>query len=339
MFTPIFMGLSLSDVPSGRRPILKVRTMSEARLQIPLAPYAEVAELERELGCSNAVAQVLVRRGFCDAAAARDWLAGADAHSLAEFGGIEEAVAVVRRHVAAGSRIVVHGDYDVDGVCSTAVLVRALRALGADVGWHLPSRTEDGYGLSVATVDRLAAQGCALLITADCGITAVGEVAAARAAGVEVIVTDHHTPRADGALPDCPIVHPRVGGYPCVDLCATGVAHLLARALHPDSADEDLDLVALATVADCVPLIGENRRLVREGLRALAATSRVGLRALMAISKCDPSAVDARTCGFRLAPRINAAGRLSRADAGLELLLTDDAERARAIAEELDHAN
>ena len=313
--------------------------MAEARLQIPLAPYGEVAALERELGCSHAVAQVLVRRGLGDAGAARAWLAGAERHGLSEFGGMEEAVALVRRHLADGSRIVVHGDYDVDGVCSTAILVRALRAVGADVGWYLPSRTEDGYGLSLATVDRLAASGCALLITADCGITAVGEVAAARAAGMDVVVTDHHTPRADGALPDCPIVHPRVGGYPCPDLCATGVAYLVATALHPEYADADLDLVALATVADCVPLVGENRRLVRDGLRALAATRRVGLRALMAVSKCDPGAVDARTCGFRLAPRINAAGRLSRADAGLELLLTDDPERAKAIAEELDAAN
>jgi len=313
--------------------------MSDARLQIPLAPYGEVAALSRELGCSDALAQVLVRRGFGDLDAARSWLAGEEAHPLEAFGGLAEAVDVVRAHVSAGSRIVVHGDYDVDGVSSTAILVRALRSLGADVGWYLPSRTEDGYGLSLATVDRLAAQGCQLLITADCGITAVGEVAAARAAGMAVVVTDHHTPRADGSLPDCPIVHPRVGGYPCPELCATGVAYLVARALDPESADVDLDLVALATVADCVPLIGENRRLVREGLRALAATQRVGLRALMAVAKADPGAVDARTCGFRLAPRINAAGRLSRADAGLELLLTEDPDRAKAIAEELDQAN
>ena len=160
-----------------------------------------------------------------------------------------------------------------------------------------------------------------------------------------VVVTDHHTPRGDGALPDAPIVHPRVGGYPCPDLCAAGVAYLVARALlraagrDPDEADVDLDIVALATIADCVPLRGENRRLVREGLLALAATKRPGLRALMAVAHCDPGAVDARSCGFRLAPRINAAGRLHRADAGLELLLTDDDERAAAIADELDHAN
>jgi single-stranded-DNA-specific exonuclease len=319
--------------------------MPEARLQIPPAPFAAVAALERELGCSQAVAQVLVRRGFADAGAAREWLDGAVRHPLDRFSGIEEAAAVVLRHVADGSRVVVHGDYDVDGVSSTSILVRVLRSLGADVGWYLPSRTEDGYGLARATVDRLAAEGCRLLITVDCGITAVEEVAAAKAAGMDVVVTDHHSPRADGVLPDAPIVHPRVSGYPCGDLCAAGVAYLFSQALlagagrDPAEADIDLDLVALATVADCVPLVGENRRLVREGLLALAGTRRVGLRALMAVAKCDPGAVDARSCGFRLAPRINAAGRLHRADAGLELMLTDDPERAKQIAEELDSAN
>jgi single-stranded-DNA-specific exonuclease len=304
--------------------------MSEARLQIPAAPYAVVAALERELGCSNVVAQVLVRRGLAEPESARAWLAGADRHHEDEFGGLADAATGILGHVQAGTRIVVHGDYDVDGVSSTAILVRVLRSLGADVGWYLPSRAEDGYGLNLATVDRLAGEGYGLLITADCGITSVGEVAAARAAGMAVVVTDHHTQRGDGALPEAPIVHPRVGGYPCPDLCAAGVAYLVARALlraagrDPDEADVDLDIVALATIADCVPLRGENRRLVREGLRALAATRRPGLRALMAVSHCDPGAVDARSCGFRLAPRINAAGRLHRADAGLELLLTDD---------------
>jgi single-stranded-DNA-specific exonuclease len=318
--------------------------MPEARLHIPPAPFAAVAALEEALGCSHAVAQVLVRRGLADETTARAWLAGDECHPPESFGGMDEAVGAILAHVSASSRIVVHGDYDVDGVSSTAILVRALRDLGADVGWYLPSRTEDGYGLSLATVDRLAAQGTKLLVTADCGITAVGEVAAARAAGMDVVVTDHHTPRAD-ALPDAPIVHPRVGGYPCAELCAAGVAYFVSRALRaaagrdPAEADADLDLVALATVADCVPLIGENRRLVREGLRALAATKRPGLRALMAVSQCDPGSVDARSCGFRLAPRINAAGRLHRADAGLELMLTDDPDRAKQIAEELDHAN
>jgi single-stranded-DNA-specific exonuclease len=242
-------------------------------------------------------------------------------------------------------RITIHGDYDVDGVCSTAILVRTLRALGADVDWYLPSRLEDGYGLSSATVTRLAERGTRLLVTVDCAITAVDEVAAARAAGLEVVVTDHHSPRADGRLPDAPIVHPALCGYPCQDLCATGVAHKLASALFaaaetdPARADEDLDLVALATVADVVALRGENRRLVREGLRVLAGTRRPGLRALMRVAKLDPGAVDARAVGFRLAPRINAAGRLYRADAGLELLLTEDERRADEVAQELDRAN
>jgi single-stranded-DNA-specific exonuclease len=322
-----------------------MHTMPEARLQIPPAPFAEVAALREAIGCSDAVAQVLVRRGLGEAGAAREWLDGDVRHALDGFSGIEEGAQVVLAHIARSSRLVVHGDYDVDGVSSTAVLVRVLRSLGADVGWYLPSRTEDGYGLNANTVARLASEGCALLITADCGITAVDEVAAARAAGMDVVVTDHHTPRADGVLPDAPIVHPRVGGYPCGDLCAAGVAYLFSRGLlaaagrDPEEADVDLDLVALATVADCVPLVGENRRLVREGLKALAGTRRPGLRALMAVSKCDPGAVDARSCGFRLAPRINAAGRLHRADAGLELLLTEDPERAQQIADELDHAN
>jgi single-stranded-DNA-specific exonuclease len=167
----------------------------------------------------------------------------------------------------------------------------------------------------------------------------VDEVAHARAAGLEVVVTDHHSPRADGALPGCPIVHPAVGGYPCPELCGTAVAFKLAQALGAPSAGEDLELVALATVADLMPLRGENRCLVRDGLRQLANTAKPGLQALMAVARADPSALDAHALGFRLAPRINAAGRLRRPDAGLELLLTRDDGRAQEIAAELDAVN
>jgi single-stranded-DNA-specific exonuclease len=323
----------------------------ERRLDIPPARIAEVRALERALGVSFATAQVLVRRGLGDAGVARAWLAADERYEPAMFAGIDAAVALVLEHVRSGSRVTVHGDYDVDGVCSTAIVVRALRGLGADVDWFLPSRGEDGYGLSAATVERLADRGTRLLVTVDCAITAVDEVAIARARGMDVVVTDHHSVRADGVLPDAPIVHPMVGGYPCADLCAAGVAYKFATALVAGaggegmpadpgySPDDDLDLVALATVADCVPLRGENRRLVREGLRALAASPKPGIRALMRVARVDPSALDSRAIGFRLAPRINAAGRLYRADAGLELVLTDDAERAAAIADELDQAN
>ncbi len=316
-----------------------------ARLRIDPYDVAAAMNLERELGVSHALAQVLVRRGFSEPALARAWLAADARHDPAQFAGIDTATSLVLRHVAANTRITIHGDYDVDGVCSTAILVGVLRRLGADVDWFLPSRTEDGYGLSAATVHRLAARGTRLLITADCAITAVDEVAAARAAGMDVVVSDHHSPRADGRLPDAALVHPAVCGYPCADLCAAGVAYKLAAALlsaagrDPAEADADLDLVALATIADCVPLRGENRRLVRAGLRALAATTKPGLRALMRVSRADPARIDARAVGFRLAPRINAAGRLERADAGLELVLTTDEARAGQIADELDRLN
>ena len=314
---------------------------------VPPAPRLELASydltaalaLERELGVSHVLAQVLVRRGLSDVSAARAFMHPTEAHEPSAFAGIERAVAVIERHIRAGNRIVVHGDYDVDGVCATATMVRALRALGADVGWYLPDRLTDGYGLALETVRRLAAGGTALLVTVDCAITAVDEVAAARAAGVEVVVCDHHAPRADGRLPDCEIVHPALCGYPCVDLCGTGVAYKVAQALGAPGVEDDIELVALATVADLMPLVGENRRLVRDGLLALSRTSRPGLRALMTVSKADPSALDTGTLGFRLAPRINAAGRLRRADAGLELLLTDDERRAAEIAAELDRVN
>ncbi len=315
------------------------------RLKIAPCDIGAVLALERELGVSHPTAQVLVRRGLADPGAARAWLAAAERHDPSEFAGIDAVCTRVLDHVRAGRRITIHGDYDVDGVCSTAILVRVLRALGADVDWFLPSRAEDGYGLSTATVQRLAARGTKLLITVDCAITAVDEVAAARAAGMDVVVTDHHSPRADGVLPDAPIVHPAVCGYPCLDLCAAGVAYKLAAALlsaageDPALADADLDLVALATIADCVPLRGENRRLVRAGLRSIAATKRPGLRALMRVARVDPARIDATAVGFRLAPRINAAGRLERADAGLELMLTPDEIRAAQIADELDRLN
>jgi single-stranded-DNA-specific exonuclease len=319
--------------------------MLRPRFQIADCPPQDVARLRRELGVSGALAQVLVRRGFGEPASARAFLAAEEEHSPAAFDGIEQAVAMILAHVATKQRITIHGDYDVDGICSTAILVRALRALGADVDSYLPDRASDGYGLGKPTVERLAARGTQLLITVDCAITAVEEVEHARSLGMEVIVTDHHAPRADGMLPRAPIVHPALRGYPCAELCATAVAYQLAQAVFEASGREarelecDLDLVALATIADVVPLLGENRTLVRRGLRVLAATRKPGLRALMAVARIDAGRVDERAVGFALAPRLNAAGRMYRADAGLELILTEDSMRAAQIADELDRAN
>jgi single-stranded-DNA-specific exonuclease len=331
-----------SEAPG--RPSLQVVPPPAPRRATPrleIRPYdlGIALELERVLGVSHVLAQVLVRRGLGEPESARAFLNARVSHDPREFDGIETAVAVISRHIANRTRITVHGDYDVDGVCASALLIRALRSLGADVDWFLPGRLEDGYGLSSATVARLAARGTRLLITVDCGITAVEQIAAARAAGLEVVVTDHHAPSAEWPVPECPIVHPVIGGYPCAELCGTGVAFKLAEALEAPTAAEDLELVALATVADLMPLRDENRHLVRAGLGQLANTAKPGLRALMEVARVDPSALDAHALGFRLAPRINAAGRLRRPDAGLELLLTENAERAIEIAAELDALN
>jgi single-stranded-DNA-specific exonuclease len=305
--------------------------------------YAEAVALRQELGLSETLATVLVRRGFRNPDAALAFLDATETHDPFAFDGMEKAVELVLSHVARGTQIAVHGDYDVDGMCSTALLVTALRDLGAEVRARLPSRSEDGYGLSRRTVEELHGRGAGLLVTTDCGIGAVEEVAFARSLAMDVVVTDHHRP--GDVLPDCPIVHPVVGGYPCEELCATGVAYKLAQALFakaerdPATLERELDIVALATVADLVPLHGENRTLVRGGLRALHGAQRPGLRELIRVAGVDPQSVTEQTLGFGLAPRINAAGRLYRADAGLELMLTDDAGRAREIARELDAVN
>jgi len=317
------------------------------RFEIGACPSAEVERLQRELGVSGPIAQVLVRRGFVEPDRARAFLAAEDEHPPTAFTGIADALTPILEAVEKGERITIHGDYDVDGICATAVIVRALRGLGANVDSYLPDRASDGYGLNEDTVRMLAGRGTRLLITVDCAITAVEQVAAARALGMGVVVTDHHAPRADGVLPAAPIVHPLICGYPCPELCATGVAYKLAQALRQAGErqpserelEADLDLVALATIADVVALVGENRTLVRRGLRALAATTKPGLRALMAVARVDPGKVNERSVGFALAPRLNAAGRLYRADAGLELILTEDPARARQIAAELDRAN
>ncbi|HET7122291.1 MAG TPA: single-stranded-DNA-specific exonuclease RecJ [Solirubrobacterales bacterium] len=298
--------------------------------------YAEARVLGQELGLSEPVAVTLVRRGYRTPQQARAFLAAAETHPPEAFEAMGEAAGLILDAVEAGARITVHGDFDVDGVCATTVMVSTLRSLGAEVDWLIPDRIADGYGLSAENVRRLAERGTELLLTVDCGITAVAEVALARELGMKVIVTDHHQPEPE--LPDCVILHPRVSGYPFEHLCGTAVAWKLAGALSGE-AEAHLDLVALATVADVVPLVGENRNLVRRGLAEIRRARRPGIRALLAAASCEPGQVDESDLGFRLAPRINAAGRLYRADAGVELFLTDDEQRARQIAEELSRAN
>jgi single-stranded-DNA-specific exonuclease len=316
--------------------------------------YAEARTLAEELGLSAAVAVTLVRRGYRTPEQARAFLAADESYPPSAFEGMDAAVERVLAAIESERRITVHGDFDVDGVCATTLMVSTLRELGADCDWFIPNRIDDGYGLSSETVQRLAQRGTSLLVTVDCGITCASEVALARELGMEVVVTDHHQPGEQ--LPDCPILHPELSGYPFKSLCGTAVAWKLAWALREGAGspgpigkvgpgepapepDVDLDLVALATVADVVPLVGENRSLVRRGLAELRRAQRPGMRALMEAAKCDPERLDEGDLGFRLAPRINAAGRLYRADAGVELFLTEDERRAEAIAVELSRAN
>jgi single-stranded-DNA-specific exonuclease len=301
-------------------------------------PRQEVTALARELGVSETTASVLVRRGYGDPRTARTFLAAeAPAHDPFLLGDMKGACDAIRRTIAAGRRICVHGDYDVDGICATVLAVSVLRELGADVEWHLPSRFEEGYGVSTETLARLAEEDCGLVLTVDCGITAVEEIAAARAAGLEVVVTDHHRPGAE--LPPCPVVATRPSSYAFPELCGTGVVYKLLGALGAEGLDRQLDLVALATVADVVPLVEENRAFVVAGLRRLARAERAGLKALMETARLDPATVDAGAIAFRLAPRINAAGRLGHPQAALDLLLTADEAQAKRLAGELEALN
>src|SRR6266576_738171 len=311
--------------------------MSEGIWTIRPCPHRQASDLGKELDLSEITASVLVRRGYGDPDEARAYLAGEQPlHDPRLLGAMDAAVEAI----TAGKRICVHGDYDVDGICATVLAVLVLRELGADVEWHLPSRFDEGYGVSGQTLERLAEEGCGLVLTVDCGITAVEEVRRARELGLDVIVTDHHRPGDE--LPNCPIVATRTSDYPFQDLCGTGVVYKLGQALLGAESEvlrRHLDLVALATIADVVPLVGENRSLAIAGLRTLARTQKLGLRALMKAAHVDPAAVDAGKVGFRLAPRINAAGRLGDPRAALELLLAEDADEARRLADRLEELN
>lgn len=256
---------------------------------------------------------------------------------------MSEAAGAVLDAVGDRRRITVYGDFDADGVCATAILVGAIRSLGGTCDWFIPDRIADGYGLNPEAIRSLAGRGTDLVITVDCGVTAAAEVALARELGMDVVVTDHHQPGSE--LPDCPLLHPELSGYPFPHLCGAAVAAKLASRLRrdrgrpPEEDEADLDLVGLATVADVMPLIGENRRLVRDGLKVARRARRPGMAALLEECRIPPQQLGSEDLGFRLAPRINAAGRMYRADAGVELFLTESRERAGEIARELSSAN
>jgi single-stranded-DNA-specific exonuclease len=300
-----------------------------------------------ELGVPQPLAALLVQRGLTEPDAARAFLRPAleqlsDPYALA---GLREAVAAIVAAVGRGETILVHGDYDVDGQSATALLTRALRIGGARVEPFVPHRLRDGYDFGAAGLAQAASVGARLILTCDCGITAVDAVTEAEAAGIRVVITDHHLP-GPTLPPATAIVDPQrpddESGLGA--LCGTGIAFKLVQALVeplglPASLPLHLlDYVALATVADVVPLVGENRILVRHGLRLLSDTRWPGLRALIGTSGLKGE-LRAGQVGFVLAPRLNAAGRIGDAADGLRLLLTDDASEAMLLAQRLDRLN
>ncbi len=315
-------------------------------------------EMSREAGVSSLVAQLLINRGIKSGEEARAFLAAklSHLHDPSLLPGVSEASERIVRAVRDGRKIVIYGDYDVDGVCGTSILWACLRLAGAsDVGYYIPHRVDEGYGVNGDALRKIAEEMKAeLVVTVDCGISAVAEARLARELGLELIVTDHHTPGDD--LPEADvIVHPRINGaaYPCPELCGAGVAFKLAwqvckgfgdgKKASPHLRDfliRSLGLVAMATEADVVPLVDENRVLVRHGLAGIDGDPSIGMRALLEVTGAlNKRKLTSGTIGFGLAPRINAAGRLERAMRAVELLTTDDPALARAIAGELDECN
>ena len=295
-------------------------------------------------GYAPLAAMVLAARGICSNAQAHKYL-DCDTPLLDPFlmTDMDKAAGRVGLAMARGEKIAVFGDYDVDGITSTCLLTDFLRRHGANVVSYIPGRLEEGYGLNPIAIAQLSQEGVQLIITVDCGITAVAEAELCRELGIDLVITDHH--ECKDALPYAAAVvdpHRPDGGYPHKNLSGVGVAFKLASALCGDQEEvlrDYADMVCLGTVADVMPLQGENRVFVARGLQSLARTTRPGIAALMAESGCDAKNVSASSIGFMLAPRINAAGRMGKIELAVELFLTDDPGRAAEVAKQLCDLN
>jgi single-stranded-DNA-specific exonuclease len=326
-----------------------LNTVAPARWILPPPPDEEaVRDLATALSLPEIVCRLLLIRGYVSAEDAKTFLRPKldRLHDPLQFLSMDKAVERLARAVRDEELVFIHGDYDVDGISSTTLLTRAIRGLGGKVTPFIPRRIEDGYDLSDAGVNAAIAIDAKVVVTCDCGTSAVSAVARLCQAGIDVIVTDHHLP--GGELPDClSVLNPKRNGcgYPDKDLAAVGVAFKLALALARALGKNEnfiwgmLDLVALATVADVAPLRGENRVFVRYGLKMLAETHNIGMRALIRASGLAGKPLTAGRIGFILAPRLNAAGRLGHALRGVELLLSENEHQANAIARELEELN
>ena len=317
---------------------------------------AAVAALERSAGVPSLVAALLVARGVTQPDEVKAFLSGGltDLRDPETLPGVPEAADRILAAVKTGRQIVVYGDYDADGMTATAILVGCLEALDANPRWYVPNRFEEGYGLNAEALEKLAAEGARLVVTVDCGIASVAEAARARDLGLELIVTDHHS-FAD-TLPEADVlVHPRLPGtaYPFGELCGAGVAFKLAWAIATRASGSKqvtprlremllrgIGLATLGTVADVVPLLDENRIIVRRGLECLRSRGGPGLAKLLELASLhEKRTLESEDVAFRLAPRLNAAGRFGEAAKGIELLTTADTARAESLASYVHELN
>ncbi len=330
--------------------MMSVRGTGPRRWIMPL-PLREdrVAALAESVGLHEDVCRVLLRRGIDSPEDARSFLRPllTSVHSPFQLPDMQAAVERVERALAGDEKILVHGDYDADGMSAAALLTLGLREMGGRVEPFVPHRTRDGYDLSDAGIRRATEVGASLIVTVDCGVTAVEAVSKATSMGIDVVITDHHRP--GGEIPRAiAVVDPMLPGsrYPFRDLAGVGVAFKLLSALYERAGletprlNQHLDLVALGTVADQMPLTGENRVLVRAGLRALERTRKAGLRSLLTSAGLQADhRIEAEDIAFRVAPRLNSVGRMDEADAGLRLLLAADAREAERLADHLERQN
>jgi single-stranded-DNA-specific exonuclease len=308
------------------------------------------ASLARVLGVSPILAALLITRGYADEGAARAFLSPTydQLHEPYSMLGMKEAVTRLQHAIETGERVLLYGDYDVDGTTGTAILLRALKLLGANVGFHIPHRFTEGYGIQQPALEKAFGEGCKLVVSIDCGIRAHEPLHWARNNGLDVIVTDHHLPdEKEGAPPAFAVLNPNQAGceYADKNLAGVGVAFKLVHALFREYGREAqvaafMKVVAIGTVADVAKLTGENRTIVAIGLKDLARVANPGLRALISVAGCgDGKGMTAYDLGFRLGPRINAAGRMDAASAVVELFDTRDSDEALRLANHLDARN
>ena len=300
-----------------------------------------VTQLQDEFALSAITAKILVARGYTTSEQVKTFLSAQPVvHDPLSMHGMQEAVTLIEEVIAEGGFIRVYGDYDTDGITSTTVLVSALRDQGAEVDYVIPNRFIHGYGPNEQLFREAYADGVSLLITVDNGIAGVQEVKVAKELGLKVIITDHHEPGE--ALPDADVIlHPRIpeGHYPFGELAGVGVSFKLAHALYKVFPTHLVALVALGTVADLVPLVDENRTLVKQGLAQLQQSDAYWLRAFCEVAQVEQSKIDEDTLGFQFAPRLNAVGRLQDAVPGVDFLLSESLEEAKHLAHLLDDCN